>query len=168
MAARGPYCAPDDRLQPPPTDPAEELRNIERALGGIYSSIADMLYDAAVLSNPSAFALTAKPRPIPYTTGAVGVSAYKNTLQDKAVLVHCRAQDDGSGAEVDMFAAVDSALTTNDQASVSKRSKQPSIDVLVPPGGEVFVAASSPLGAGIIVNIVVCVIPLKGVYGGSN
>jgi hypothetical protein len=135
-------------------------------LASIVRTLVDVLYDTALLQNPGPFAGTVRTVPVGVIAGAgalgAAVTAYQNLLQ-RAVLVRVRLQPDGSGTPAYLAGAIDDdARATYAQATAQDGGLAPAIEVLVPAGATLYVAAQGFGAGGQSTNLIVQAIPLRG------
>ena len=137
--------------QDPPGGPGQALAEALGSGGDLASllrRLTDAQYDAAIISNLSAFALSTPPRPLIITPGTALLAA-DNQMADRPLFVRIKAATDGNGVATNLYVGGNQsdAASGSATAPIALYAVAPTVELVLNGFGQVWVDGTAPGGA---------------------
>lgn len=117
-------------------------------LASLLRRLTDAQYDAAIISNLSAFALGTPSRPLIITPGTALLAA-DNQMADRPLFVRVKAATDGNGVATNLYVAGNrsDAASGSATAPIALYAVAPTVELVLNGFGQVWVDGTAPGGA---------------------
>ena len=109
--------------------------------------LTDAVYTAAIINNPSAFALNSTSRPLIITPGTARLAA-DNQMSEHPLFVRIKGATDGNGAATNLYVGRDqSEAASGTIAPIAIYAVAPTVELILSGYGQVWVDGTAPGGA---------------------
>ena len=109
--------------------------------------LTDAVYTAAIINNPSAFALNSTSRPLIITPGTARLAA-DNQMSEHPLFVRIKGATDGNGVATNLYVGRDqSEAASGTIAPIAIYAVAPTVELILSGYGQVWVDGTAPGGA---------------------